>query len=44
MIYTAAKQPLPPATDPWAVYQRLFAGSGDQANAEQQSALDLIPT
>jgi hypothetical protein len=29
-IYSAAKQPLQPATDPWAQYDRLFTGGGEQ--------------
>jgi hypothetical protein len=41
MIYSAAKQPLQPATDPWAQYARLFTGGGEQVGAERLAALQL---
>jgi len=49
MIYKDANQPLAPATDPWAIFKRLFttsasAGgpSGDALLAERKSVLDLV--
>jgi hypothetical protein len=42
MIYSAPKQPLPPMTDPWAAFTRLFAGHSDAVTLERKSALDLI--
>ena len=42
MIYTDAKVPLAPATDPWAQFERLFVGRSDATTAERQSAIDLV--
>lgn len=46
MIYKDANQPLPPATDPWAIFERLFGmsggPSGDALLAERKSVLDLV--
>jgi hypothetical protein len=48
MIYTAAKQPLAPATDPSAVFDRLFADIGkrsadlDRIRADRASVLDVL--
>ena len=48
MIYKGANQPLPPATDPWEIFNRLFSGSvsggpsGDALLAERKSVLDLV--
>ena len=35
MIYTAARQPLQPATDPWSQFDRLFAGRSDAVADER---------
>jgi hypothetical protein len=41
MIYTDARKPLSPATDPWSQFTRLFAGTSDAQGAERLSALKL---
>jgi hypothetical protein len=41
MIYSDAKKPLAPATDPWAQFQRLFTGRNDNVSSERLSALGL---
>jgi Protein of unknown function (DUF1552) len=41
MIYTAAKQPLAPATDPWAQFSRLFTGLSDRASRERLATVAL---
>jgi hypothetical protein len=45
MIYAAAKQPLPPESNPYAAVDRLFATGGksfDQLRAERRSTIDLL--
>jgi hypothetical protein len=42
MIYTDAKVPLAPATDPWAQFDRLFVGRSDATTAERRGAIDLV--
>ncbi|MDB4988608.1 MAG: Tat (Twin-arginine translocation) pathway signal sequence domain protein [Myxococcaceae bacterium] len=41
MIYTDARKPVAPATDPWSQFTRLFAGTSDAEAAERLSALKL---
>jgi hypothetical protein len=45
MIYTGAKQPLPPESNPFNAAGRLFATAGrslDQLRAERRSTIDLV--
>lgn len=45
MIYAAAKQPLAPETNPYAMVERLFASAGtklDQVRADRKSTIDVL--
>ena len=41
MIYTGAKQPLQPATDPWSQFDRLFTGRSEASSDERLRALQI---
>jgi len=41
MIYTDARKPLAPATDPWAQFSRLFGSATPEASGERLSALKV---
>ena len=45
MIYAGPRQPLPPESNPYAAFDRLFNASGksfDQLRAERRSSLDVV--
>jgi hypothetical protein len=41
MIYTAAKKPITPATDPWSQFERLFSSATPESSNERVSALKI---
>jgi hypothetical protein len=42
MIYTDARQPLQPATDPWAQFERLFSMTSDATSDERLEAMKIV--
>jgi hypothetical protein len=41
MIYTDAKKPTAPATDPWSQFERLFSSASPETSSERISALKI---
>ncbi|HEY6878205.1 MAG TPA: DUF1552 domain-containing protein [Polyangiales bacterium] len=41
MIYTDAKKPIAPATDPWSQFERLFSSASPELGSERISALKI---
>jgi hypothetical protein len=41
MVYSAAKQPIAPAIDPWSQFTRLFAGHSDAQSSERLRGIDV---
>jgi Protein of unknown function (DUF1552) len=41
MVYSAAKQPVAPAIDPWSQFTRLFAGHSDAQSSERLRGIEV---